>query len=89
MAYTVVNPRIGVQPIAVSSAIKNHGLGLIIQGLDPTYGNGEFIYLLGVAATLAGSVVTYNGIAAGVPTFQTTLAPSTAGLGYAGHESAS
>jgi hypothetical protein len=49
------------------------------------YGEGEFIYLVGVAGTLVGSVVTFGGVsgssAAGKPTYQTALAPSTANLG--------
>jgi hypothetical protein len=43
--------------------------GMIVDANDPTYGQGEFILLLGVASTAVGSVVTYN-----VTTFQTTLA---------------
>src|ERR1700739_4329990 len=52
-------------------------LGSIVKAYHPTYGEGEFIKLLGVASTVAGSVVTWNGNASGVPTFQTTLAPAT------------
>jgi len=80
MAYVVANTQLGVQPIAVSSAVKNHPIGTIVRADDPTYGEGEFIYLLGVASTIVGSVVTYNGNSSGTPTGQTTLAPSTANL---------
>lgn len=80
MAYTPTTPEMGVQPVALNSTTQNHPLGTIIQGYDPTYGNGEFIYLKGVASTVVGSVVTYNGVSSGTPTWQTTLAPSTAGL---------
>ncbi len=31
-----------------------------VQAFDPIYGNGKFIYLLGVASTAIGSWVTYN-----------------------------
>lgn len=55
-------------------------LGDIARAVDPVYGSGEFIYLLGVASTVAGSVVTYNGNSTGTPTYQTTLAPATANL---------
>lgn len=34
--------------------------GMIVQAVDPTYGNGEFILLKGVTSTAVGSVVTYN-----------------------------
>lgn len=47
-------------------------LGTIIEAVDPTYGAGEFIYLKGVASTVAGSIVNYKGT-----TWQTAL-------GYAG-----
>lgn len=80
MAYTPSVMTIGVQPIATTSTTANHALGTIIRAVDPTYGEGEFIYLLGVASTVAGSLVTYNGNSSGTPTWQTTLAPSTAGL---------
>lgn len=55
-------------------------LGAIALAYDPTYGEGEFIYLLGVASTVIGSVVTYDGATAGKPTWQTALAPATANL---------
>jgi hypothetical protein len=78
--YTPTTPELGIQPLAANSTVKNHPLGTIITAYDPTYGAGEFIYLLGVASTVVGSVVTWNGNATGTPTFQTTLAPATANL---------
>jgi hypothetical protein len=81
MAWTATTPELGIQPIQVSSATKNHDIGTIVTARDPVYGGGEFIYLLGVASTIAGSVVTYNGNTTGTPTGQTTLAPATANLG--------
>lgn len=80
MTYIPTTPELGIQPIPVNSTVKNHDLGTIITGRDPTYGAGEFIYLLGVASTVIGSVVTWNGNSSGTPTFQTTLAPATASL---------
>lgn len=80
MTYIPTENLLGVQPIGASSTTKNHDLGTIIRARDPVYGAGEFIYLLGVAATIAGSVVIWNGNATGTPTFQTTLAPATANL---------
>ena len=35
-------------------------LGMVVRAFDPTYGEGEFILLLGVASTVIGSMVTYN-----------------------------
>lgn len=75
MAYTIQIPTLGYQPIAVTDTVQNHALGTIVRANDPTYGAGEFIYLLGVANTVAGLWVTYN-----TTTFQTTLGPSTANL---------
>lgn len=43
-------------------------LGTIVKGVDPTYGEAEFIYLKGVDSTVVGSVVTYN-----TTTYQTAL----------------
>ena len=59
MAYIITNSRVGWQPIADTSTVKNHPLGTIVHAVDPTYGEGEFIYLLGVASTAAGDWVGY------------------------------
>ena len=48
-------------------------LGQIERAFDPTYGAGEFILLVGVASTVVGSLVTYDGT-----TYQTTLCATTA-----------
>lgn len=80
MAYTPASVQAGVQPIATTSTTQNHPLGTVIRADDPTYGSGEFIYLLGVASTVVGSVVTYGGVSSSTPTWQTALAPATAGL---------
>lgn len=73
MVYVPIENELGLQPIAVTSTTQNHALGKIIRGVDSTLGAGEFIYLLGVASTLAGSLVRYNAT-----TFQTTLVANTA-----------
>lgn len=62
---------IGYQPIANTETTAKHKLGTIIDAVDPTYGHGEFIYLLGVASTIVGSTVTYSPL-----TYQTTLTPT-------------
>lgn len=59
MAYVLVDARIGPQPIASTSTTQNHPLGTVVRAVDPTYGEGEFIYLLGVASTAVGSWVKY------------------------------
>jgi hypothetical protein len=62
MAYKFIDSLIGAQPIASTETVANaaHPLGTILRATDPTYGAGEFIYLLGVADTAVGSWVTYN-----------------------------
>lgn len=62
MAYQVISPRLGAQPIAESSTTAKHKLGEIVQAVDPTYGVGEFIYLTGVASTVVGSIVNYDAV---------------------------
>lgn len=51
------------QAIDETSTTKKHELGTVIRAKDKAstaYGEGEFIYLLGVASTVVGSFVTYN-----------------------------
>jgi hypothetical protein len=64
----------GMQPIANTETTQKHTLGTIVRGVDPTFGEGEFIYLLGVASTEVGSLAIYNAT-----TFQTTLLTVTNG----------
>lgn len=59
MAYGIYTIA-GAQPIDVTSTTQNQPLGQIVRATDPTYGEGEFIYLLGVASTVVGSVAKYN-----------------------------
>lgn len=58
MAWTIRNPVIGAQPIADTSTTQRHPLGTIVVADDPTLGEGEFIYAVGVANTTAGDWVT-------------------------------
>ena len=60
MAYIISTPLVGAQPIAVTSTTQLHPIGTIVRAVDPTYGEGEFVYLLGVGSTAVGSIVTYN-----------------------------
>ena len=71
MTYAVSNLA-GAQPIANTDTAQKHVLGTVVKANDPTYGEGEFIYLLGVSSTVVGSMVTYN-----TTTYQTTLTPTT------------
>lgn len=75
MTFKVTSNVIGFQPISETSTVKNHPLGTRVTAYDPNYGVGEFIYLAGVASTVAGSWVTYNA-----DDFTTTLlAPAAIG----------
>lgn len=82
--WIIQDPRFIPQQIDVLSATQQVPLGTIVKARDTqtanNQGEGEFIYLLGVASTIAGSVVTYGGIASSIPTWQTALAPATANL---------
>lgn len=74
MAYFFSNGEIGGQAIADTSTTQNHPLGKIVHATDGAtsnnLGSGEFIYLLGVASTVVGSLVTWHPT-----TYQTALAP--------------
>lgn len=60
MAYFSVENRILPQALSELSTTAKVELGTIVRAKDPTYGQGEFIYLLGVASTIAGSWVHYS-----------------------------
>lgn len=88
MAYTIKNPLAGLLPIALTDAgvtqtnassatpTPPNSLGMIVTANDPTFGDGEFILLAGVASTAIGSLVIYNTVS-----YTTTLCPVTANLG--------
>lgn len=60
MAFVITDTVAGTQQIADTSTTQNHPLGTIVRAKDPTYGEGEFIYLLGVTSTTVGVFVTYS-----------------------------
>jgi hypothetical protein len=49
-----------VYPASAVGRVAGPKLGQIVQATDPVYGDGEFIYLAGLAATAVGTWVTYN-----------------------------
>src|SRR6056300_1236077 len=75
MTYRISTPQGAWQPIAETSTTQRHPLGTIVTAHEPGTGEGEFIYLTGVASTVAGSLVSYN-----TSTHQTTLAAVGAGV---------
>jgi len=60
MAYVTTDTVAGTQGIADTSTTQKHPLGTIVRAKDPTYGEGEFIYLQGIGSTIVGSIVEYN-----------------------------
>jgi hypothetical protein len=60
MAWKIIDGRLGMRRLDETSTTQNHPLGTRVKAEDPTYGAGEFIYLLGLASTAIGSFVTYN-----------------------------
>ena len=60
MAFFITDNVAGSQAIADTSTTKKHPIGTVVRAVDPTYGEGEFIYLIGVASTIVGSVVSYE-----------------------------
>src|SRR6185295_18929607 len=57
--WYITSPIVGAQPIATKSTTQSHQLGTIVQAYDATLGQGEFIYLKGVASTAVGDWVGY------------------------------
>ncbi len=60
MAYVVTEDKIVPQAIADTSSTKLVPLGTRIKAVDSTYGEGEFIYLAGVASTAIGDLVIFD-----------------------------
>lgn len=67
---------IGATPIGTVDDTQRHALGTIFPAQDPLLGAGEFIYLKGVASTVAGNIVDYDPLAG-----TTTRSPATTGTG--------
>ncbi len=72
MPYSQTSTYIGAPVLTDTDTTKKVPLGTIIRAYDPTYGEGEFIYLLGVNSTTTGDMVTYN-----TTTWQTALMTTT------------
>lgn len=60
MTYALSSPYIGAQDIATTETVQKHPIGTSVRAVDPTYGEGEFIYLKGVASTIVGDLVVYD-----------------------------
>ncbi|NBD11826.1 hypothetical protein [Corallococcus silvisoli] len=60
MAYQSTENRIIPQGIYDTSTVQNAPLGTLITAQDALLGEGEFVYLKGVASTAAGDLVIYD-----------------------------
>lgn len=60
MAYVPSDTRIGVSQITAVDSTARLPLGTRLKAYDPSYGEGEFIYLKGLDTTGAGTWVTFN-----------------------------
>ena len=80
MSFKWRGEHVGLQAVDETSTTQQHELGLRACGFDSTYGYGEFIYLPGVASTIAGSAVIYDTYAG---TTTLTLAASEGPIGIA------
>lgn len=69
MPYAWTDSIVGLPAITVTDTVARVAVGTRAKAFDPTYGEGEFVYLLGVASTIVGSVVIFDN-----RTGQTTLA---------------
>lgn len=60
MPFYSTEPVIVNQKISENSTTQQNTLGKRVNATDTAYGDGEFIYLKGVASTAVGSAVLYN-----------------------------
>jgi hypothetical protein len=64
MAYAIATPSLGYPKITSTSSTELVPVGTVVRATDPTYGEGEFIYLKGSAGVVAGLLVYYYDNAA-------------------------
>lgn len=60
MAFKSLEKELGIQSLTTTETVAKHALGKVVKGIDPTYGEGEFIYLQGIASTVVGDAVVYD-----------------------------
>ena len=60
MAYKWTTTTVGLTPVNTVDDEQKFPIGTIANALDDGYGEGTFIYLPGVASTVAGDVVAYD-----------------------------
>lgn len=62
MAYAIQDEIMGMPQIGQTDSVQRVPEGMICHAVDPVMGGGEFIYLKGVAGTVAGSLVSYDQV---------------------------
>ena len=60
MAYRASGTLAGLPALDEIDTVQKHAWGKEIDGLDPVYGGGRFVYVKGVSGGFAGALVTYN-----------------------------
>ena len=60
MTFVIQSNSLGWTPIASVDTTQRHPLGSRVRAADPTYGEGEFVYMKGVSSTVVGSAATLN-----------------------------
>lgn len=60
MAWNLIDQAAGWQQIDETSTVQNHRIGSRVRAFDETYGEGEFIYMKGLASTAVGELVVYD-----------------------------
>jgi hypothetical protein len=78
MTYAHCGDRVGFSPLNAADDTQLHPIGTVTIGRSPIYGEGEFIYLKGVASNFAGALGTYVG-SAGAFALSTTSGVATGG----------
>jgi len=58
--WQLTSPKPGVGDFASFDTSKRFPVGTVVSAWDPLYGEGDFIYLPGVASTAIGSLVNYD-----------------------------
>lgn len=80
MAYVTISV-IGVDLTSNVDTEKKFPLGYRVKAVDPTFGEGEFIYLKGVASLVAGNTVVYDEAFATTRTVAASRGPVAVALG--------
>ena len=83
MAYTIIQPILGAQPIAETSTTKKHPLGTVVNATDETLGEGTFIYAKASAAVLQYDCVWVKGATQFAAKITDTLAKTPGDVAFA------